>query len=275
MTKLTDRKIRWLVNRVVKHGELPKDVSWAQKVSDRRVQQLVKKYKETGFMPVLDPKRRPETSLTKGEREVIEEVYAETRRGARLLYYEIKKRKNLVIPKNKVHAYLREKGYTVPNPRKQRQRKRCRYEREHSGSLLHADWHQTTKDSPQVILWLDDASRKVISGGEFLSADTDNTIATLKEAQKVMTSYNVPINEVNTDQGTQFYNNKSDELGQFEEYLERARITYVPSRRRNPQTNGKLERHWQEYDRHRNRFKTLQEFINWYGSSHALEGQTT
>jgi putative transposase len=224
-------------------------------------------------MPVLIRKRRPETSLSERERRIIDEVYAETRRGARLLYYEIKKRKNLVIPKNKIHAYLREKDYTMPNPRKQRQHKRCRYEREHSGSLLHADWHQANQESLQVILWLDDASRKVISGGEFLSADTNNTIATLKEAQKAMQSYNVPIREVNTDQGTQFYNNKGESLGRFEEYLQEEGITFVPSRRSNPQTNGKLERHWQEYDRHRNRFNTLQEFINWYGSSHAREGK--
>ncbi len=31
-----------------------------------------------------------------------------------------------------------------------------------------------------------------------------------------------------------------------------------------PQTNGKLERLWYEYDRHRWRFATLEEFIQWY-----------
>jgi hypothetical protein len=38
---------------------------------------------------------------------------------------------------------------------------------------------------------------------------------------------------------------------------------YIPSRRNNHQTNGKLERFWLEYDRHRFRFDTMEEFIVW------------
>jgi len=68
MTKLTDHKIRWLVNRAARRGQLPKDVSWTRKVSDRRVQQIVKEYKETMIMPALDRRRRPETSLAGVER---------------------------------------------------------------------------------------------------------------------------------------------------------------------------------------------------------------
>ena len=51
-----------------------------------------------------------------------------------------------------------EEGRTRPNSRKQGKRKRCRYEREHSGSLLHGDWHRTTENHPYAIVWLDDAS---------------------------------------------------------------------------------------------------------------------
>jgi hypothetical protein len=36
----------------------------------------------------------------------------------------------------------------VQNPRKQQKRKRCRYEREHSGSPVHGDWHRTTAKHP-------------------------------------------------------------------------------------------------------------------------------
>lgn len=69
---------------------------------------------------------------------------------------------------------------------------------------------------------------------------------------------------MNTDQGTQFYNPKKDNKGirqksKFEEYIEKQGMKYIPSRRKNPQTNCKLERRWLEYDKHRWRFKTLQE----------------
>ncbi len=57
------------------------------------------------------------------------------------------------------------------------------------------------------------------------------------EAQKAMNGYNLPIDEMNTDQGTQFYdsghagrhNSKGDELGRFEEYLQDEDIRYVPT----------------------------------------------
>jgi len=47
-----------------------------------------------------------------------------------------------------------EEGRTRPNLLEAR----CRYEREHSGSLLHGDWHRTTENHPYAIVWLDDAS---------------------------------------------------------------------------------------------------------------------
>jgi len=40
----------------------------------------------------------------------------------------------------------------------------------------------------------------------------------------------------------------------------------MPSRRNNPQTNGKVERFWLEYDRHRFRFNTMEEFASWYNN---------
>ncbi|MBN1762923.1 MAG: hypothetical protein JW878_07615 [Methanomicrobia archaeon] len=54
----------------------------------------------------------------------------------------------------------------MPNPRKQQKSKRCRYERELSGSsLVRSDWHRTTVNHPNAIIWLDDASRISLAGG--------------------------------------------------------------------------------------------------------------
>ncbi len=46
--------------------------------------------------------------------------------------------------------------------------------------------------------------------------------------------------------------------------MERKRIKHVPSRKKNPQINGKLERWFQEYIKHRKRFETPEEFKNRY-----------
>jgi putative transposase len=101
---------------------------------------------------VLKKNRRPRTYLTEEQERTIEDVWKETRLGSRLLYYELRKR-GYSIPLNKIHRYYRETGKTIPNPKKQKKRKRCRYERKHSGSLIHGDWHRTTEKHPYAIVW--------------------------------------------------------------------------------------------------------------------------
>ncbi|GEM_PF-3874703 len=80
MVKLSDRKIR----RIVRHCHIKKDGSTKEAariygVSVRRIQQIVKEYKERGEMPVLKKERRPRTHLTDEQKEIIENVWKETR----------------------------------------------------------------------------------------------------------------------------------------------------------------------------------------------------
>ncbi len=109
-----------------------------------------------------------------------------------------------------------------------------------------------------MIVWLDDASRYVLTGGEFKEATTENSIETFKIAQSAAFDLKMLIREVNTDRGTQFYSNKNEGTCEFEKYLGSQFINHIPSsKRNNPQTNGKLERIWYEYDKHRWRFSSL------------------
>jgi len=134
-------------------------------------------------VPRLKRNRRPKTYLTEEQKQAIDEAWQEMKVGARLLYYHLRA-KGTPIPHNKINRYLKATGRTIPNPNKQKKRKRCRYERDHSGSLLHGDWHRTTVDHPYAIAWLDDASRFVLSCGEFQSATGENSIKTFKAAQE-------------------------------------------------------------------------------------------
>ena len=118
---------------------------------------------------------------------------------------------------------------------------------------------------------MDDASRKILAG---LESDTPITnelaIKSLKQAIKEAGKYACIIHQVNTDRGTEFFSNKKkfnkNSKSKFELFLEKQGIKHILSRVNNPQTNGKLERHWLEYDRHRWTFNSLKEYIAWYNN---------
>ena len=138
MVKLTDKKIKWAVKQIINKGESTVVVAAIYGVSARRIQQLVKSYKETGEYPVLDRKRRPRTPLSDEEERIIERGYNESFLGARLLRYHIRKHYKRNISHNKIHQHLLAVGLARPNPRKQKKRKRCRYERKHTPPLTGA-----------------------------------------------------------------------------------------------------------------------------------------
>jgi putative transposase len=151
-----------------------------------------------------------------------------------------------------------------PIQRNRKKRKLCRYEREHSLSLLHADWCEY--NGKPVIMYEDDASRKILSIGEFDNATTENAIRVLKEAEDYVKGFNAIIKALNTDRGAQFYPNKRDENGTaefvFQNYLESRGIQHIPSRRK--QTNGKMERSVQTHKKHRDKFNSVNESKDWY-----------
>ncbi len=264
MAKLTDKNIKWIIRHAeIQKDETTKNISLMYKISQRRVQQLRKEYKDTGEIPRLISTRRPKTELSDKDKEIIRKAWNEERVGARLLYYGLKA-KGHKIPHNKINKYFIDNNLTIPDPKKQKKRKRCRYQRKRSGSLVHGDWHRTSESHPHVIVWLDDASRYALAGGEFKEATSEHSIETFKIAQATAFDQNILIRHVNTDRGTQFYSNKNEGTSEFEKYLISQSIMHIPSRKNNPQTNGKLERFWYEYDKHRWRFGSLQEFLNWY-----------
>ncbi|MHB8351194.1 MAG: transposase family protein [Thermoplasmata archaeon] len=272
MTKLTDRRILWLIRQAQGDAHPRETVGqmaarWG--VSPRWLRKLLQRWRTSGAVPRLNPVRRPSgPPLTEEEKRLIEEEHRRSPRGATKLWRALAKR-GIRIAHQKVYLYAKRQGWAVPNPRKQRPRGRCRYEREHTGSLLHTDYHRTSVNHPHVILYEDDASRMILAGGEFPEETTEHAIEVFEEALSVAASWGLTIRELNTDRGTEFFvSEKSDRPnptpGRFQEYLALHDVRHVVSRVKNPQTNGKLERLWYEYDRHRWRFATLGEFIGWY-----------
>ena len=203
MRKLTDKNIRFICRHAVDKGDWTKqELAVQYGVTVRRIEQLIMEYRRTEEYPKPNPARRPKGPQLSDEEKIIDEVWEESRLGARLLYKELRKR-GYKIAHNKIHRYLQETGRTVPYPKKQKKRRQCRYERKHTFSLVHGDWHRTSIHHP---------------------------------------------------------NSQS----RFQRYLAQKGIRPIPSRKNNPQTNGKVERFWLEYDRHQWRFQTISEFIDWY-----------
>lgn len=265
MTKLNKKRVKWLVDQVVQYGKRPSTLCTVYGVTERRVQQLVQAYRQAKKYPELKKQRRPKTFLSEEQQQLIDTVFTETRLNQRMLYYELQRR-GTPVAKNKLYQYMKWHGFVRDEPAKQKKRKRCRYEREHTGSLVHADFHRTSEHHPHCIIWLDDASRRILSGGEFSEATAEHAIATFQHAERELKKYDEVIHQVNTDRGPQFCCNKGDGISQFEQYCLQKGIDFIPSRRNNPQTNGKVERRWLEYDRHRWRFNSFEEWTQWHNN---------
>jgi putative transposase len=149
-------------------------------------------------------------------------------------------------------------GYAHHQPSKQKRRAPwIRYERKHSLSLVHTDWHHCA-NGKYLCTILDDSSRRVIAAGEFEAETTKNAIIFLDKARRECSRQWYSILAVLTDHGTQFCANKRDKKGfaehGFELYLKRYRIKHILCGVKHPQTNGKLEKFHDLYNVHRPRW---------------------
>ncbi|MBU7017467.1 MAG: hypothetical protein HXS44_08160 [Theionarchaea archaeon] len=258
VVKLTTERIKWAIDQVILHQKNTKSVARACNVTQRRIQQLVKIYKDTGKYPTLNPKRRPKTFLSHEEKKIIEKAYKESSLGARLLRHHIMKYYNVSISQNKIHAYLIERGYAHPNPNKRKKRS-LKHQRIYSLSLVHAGWLHYKKRT--VIAYLDDVSRYLVVLGEFEEATSENALCMLKEAEYAAESVNSMLCAISTNGVSQ--STYDGNASQFMKYLEKKGIEHM-HQKKNLQTAGKLDRWFREYKRHRKRFKSPEEFRNWY-----------
>lgn len=273
MVRLKERKLDWAFKKK-EEGEKNKDLAYLCGVKVRRFQQLYAEYKMTGKTPKLSKKRRPEIILSEEEKALIDKALKESLlEGAFKLRLYIKRYYDVNISHNKIHRHMISEGFSKEDKKKKKQRKYGRYERDHSFSLVHLDWHESkcVKDK-QVCVVFDDASRNILCGEEFNEATGDHSIALMQQAITIARDkYSSIIRECNTDKGSQFYCNTLDKNGirgrvEFELFLDSQGINHIPSRRNHPQTNGKNERWFRTYEENRHKFKSFREFMDWYNN---------
>jgi len=269
MVKLKEGKLKWALKQTNKKNH---ELALICGVKTRRFLQLKAEYKITGVVPKLNLNRRPKTVLNPEEIQLLERAIEESKlTSAVALRLYIEKYYSKTLSKGKIHDYLLKTGISKEDPKKKKQRKYCRYERKHSFSLGHMDYHESRIISGKhVIIWIDDASRYILAGLECDAATTENAIWIVKEAKNIaFREFRGILLALNTDKGAQFYANKYTSKGtkgisQFEIFLKEEGIEHIPSKRNHPQTNGKNERWYRTYEEKRGLFDSFEEFIQWY-----------
>lgn len=231
-------------------------------VSVRRIDQIYRKYKETGIIPELGKRiGRHEKTISKRDRTIIKQTYEEYYVCASRLNKLIKKDYNVSIPTYTIHKIMLELGFAKLNGRKDVRKKTwIRYERRHSLTAIHMDWGYDEKEERWFLPVIDDSSRKLLSLIECESPTTDKSIEAVEEALK-----HGEIQQCITDHGTQFCKG-ADDKARFPASLEKHGIKHILCRIKHPQSNGKSEKFNHLYKIHRHRYKTKEEFINWYNN---------
>jgi len=187
--KLNKTKVHFILRQYRKHAST-KEISRDVKVSQRRVQQIIKQNKETGLEPILGEKvGRPFKPYDDQESEIVQEAHARYRFGARMLEVVIRKQYKIRISHNRIHMYLKHQGRAQDDEKKQKRRKWVRYERKHSLSAGHIDWHEWDGTSIKVCVILDDLEKEGKMEGRLMKGyEVGNSIhgdRIIAEARKI------------------------------------------------------------------------------------------
>jgi len=213
---------------------------------------------------------RPKTHLEDAAKLLILKIHKEQNCGARRLESIIDHKFGKHIPHNAIHQVLLENGLASENKKKKRRRKPwIRYERKHSLTAVHLDWHTSHFNGKEFCVVLDDCSRFILAGGEYIAATANTSIDLVR---KTLDEYGEirKIREVITDHGTQFFANKKDKNGESESdfslFLKKNEIKHILARVKHPQTNGKVEKWYHTYEKNRKLFDDFDKFLSWYNS---------
>lgn len=255
---------------------MPKgQICLAMKISRMALWKIEQRYKEWGENGLKDhkPGRLFEPLNSKFYYLVVGE-WKKYRCGARKLHVILKKR-GFKVSLRKISQVMIKEGLQKPFLKRRKPRKYKRYEWPLPNYLWHTDWHVIKAEKlkgKNFISYLDDCSRKIM-GYCVGTETTKNSLFALYNA--IADNLAVPY-LLNSDRGTQFFPNKKDEKGNalhaFQEALKELGIIFIPSGRRHPQTNGKIEKFHHildtEFD---DRFKDIDEFIKWYNNERLSE----
>ena len=228
-------------------------------ISIRRVNQVWQEYQQSGELPEIGRRvGRPAYPIQDWEVNLVKKTYLEYRVSAVQLEVLIKLDTGKHIPHNRIHKILLSQGWAKQVGPVIRKKTWIRYERRHSLTAVHMDWHQRPNDGFWVCPVLDDASRFIPAATECNSPTVDATIEVLEQALQ-----HGSIKQVITDHGSQFTSNIGGQ-SRFATFLDEHNIQHILCRIKHPQSNGKVEKWFHLYERHRDAFESLPALLHWY-----------
>jgi len=225
MKKLNKQKIKWIVKEVERRELGVWTIAQQQDITKQHAYRVAKKFKNKE--PEFKKCGRKPKEISDEERNIVIQTYQEIRASATMIEQYLDE-KGIHIGHNRIHKILLEAKLAKEEHRKKNRRRWVRYERKHSNSLWHTDWFEYK--NRQCVIFIDDASRFIVSYGELNNANTENSIEVFRGGLK----FGVP-KQVMSDHGTQFEEKFTDEI-------KRGGSKHIKARIKHPQSNGKAER---------------------------------
>ncbi len=265
--RLTAKAIRYAM-RQLKKGTSSSVVASEIGVTPRHVRRLWVEFRVTGSPHVPKTPGRPAARPSPDEVQLVLGEHKHEDVG--VLRVAMNLRKSHDISYSKVYRIMKEGGLVAPSAAKSRRRKWIRYERKHSNSMWHTDWH-VMKDPRfrglHLITYLDDASRCVTCARLFKEATSENAVMALRQAIK---EFGTPAT-ILSDNGSCFVGRggRKKQTGTwtptvFENELLNLGIELINSRPYHPQTNGKLERFHRSIEEEIHHYDSMSEYIEYY-----------
>jgi len=257
--KLTKSKILEILRRK-NDGMTTYQVKKRVGVSIRRVNQIYAEYLKIKETPTVGRRMgRPNRPIKKEELELVQKTYAKYRVSASTLEKIIERDHNIHLPHNHIHKIMINLELAKCKKKKDvRKKDWIRYQRRHSLTAVHIDWHFCRTTRAWIFAVIDDASRKLLALIECTSPTTNESIRGMKIAMKYG-----KIKQCISDHGSQFISNL-DGKSRFKEFLKKNKIKQILCRIKHPQSNGKIEKWFGIYDKHRHAFNSIKEFLTWY-----------
>ena len=257
--KLTKPKLLETI-RVLNEGISKYQARKVAGITKQRVYQVWNAYLRTEELPIIGRQvGRPARPITEDEMNFVDESWRKYRVSADALERLIERDYGKHIGHNRIHRILLELGFAKRKDKKDvRKKDWIRYERRHSLTAIHIDWHQRPNDGIWVFAVIDDASRKLLALIECDSPTTEESIKGMELALLHGT-----IAQCISDHGAQFLSNSGGD-SRFQDFLARHDIQHILCRIKHPQTNGKVEKWFDAYERHRDAFRVKEDFLHWY-----------
>jgi putative transposase len=149
------------------------------------------------------------------------------------------------VPHNAIYDFIKDRGLNKPIGYERRTWGKKRWERQHSMSLWQGDWKDINSDTEiPMMSFYDDHSRYIVASQRFNEATMENTIRLVEQAFR---KYGRP-EQIITDNGSQFKNNQSENLTEFEKFCTGQGVEVIHSTKNRPTTMGKIENFHGCYD---------------------------